>query len=52
VKVFDRTEDDHFIMLACDGIWDCLTNSDTCAKLDRYVKDLGPLEKVDKGKLT
>jgi serine/threonine protein phosphatase PrpC len=21
-----RSKDDKFIMLACDGIWDCLTN--------------------------
>jgi len=26
LKVRQRSKDDNFIMLACDGIWDCLTN--------------------------
>jgi serine/threonine protein phosphatase PrpC len=26
VTVRDRTKEDMFIMVACDGIWDCLTN--------------------------
>lgn len=32
VTVEDRTKDDEFIMNACDGIWDCLTNEE-CVKL-------------------
>ena len=26
VTTRNRTKDDMFIMVACDGIWDCLTN--------------------------
>jgi len=26
IHVFDRKEEDHFFVLACDGIWDCKTN--------------------------
>ena len=26
-----RTKDDKFIILACDGIWDCLNNEEACA---------------------
>ena len=26
ITVRDRTKDDMFIMVACDGIWDCLSN--------------------------
>ena len=30
VTVFERTEDDEFIILACDGIWDVMTNEEIC----------------------
>lgn len=30
VTVFDRTEDDEFIILACDGIWDVISNEELC----------------------
>jgi serine/threonine protein phosphatase PrpC len=26
ITIFDVQEDDEFFILACDGIWDCLTN--------------------------
>lgn len=34
VKRFDRSEDDLFIVNACDGIWDCLSNEECAAKFD------------------
>ena len=30
VRCFERTRDDLFIINACDGIWDCLTNEAAC----------------------
>jgi len=35
VTVRDRDENDLFIVIACDGIWDCLSNSE-CIKLFSY----------------
>ena len=32
VKTVKRSKGDKFIMLACDGIWDCLTNEQCCDK--------------------
>ena len=31
IKVVTRTQDDWFILNACDGIWDCLSNEE-CAR--------------------
>ena len=28
VTITDRTKNDQFIMLACDGIWDCVTSEE------------------------
>ena len=42
----DRTKEDKFIMLACDGIWDCLTNEQCCKKMAYYIKDLGQIHNV------
>jgi len=39
-------------MLACDGIWDCLSNEECCTKLATYIKDLGPMKNLNKKKLT
>lgn len=33
-----RSPKDEFIMLACDGIWDCLTNEECIAKMDGLVQ--------------
>ena len=33
VKVVDRAPDDRFIICACDGIWDCLTNQEAAEKM-------------------
>lgn len=37
-----RSADDDFIIVACDGIWDCLSNEECCKKLDGYVRDMQP----------
>jgi serine/threonine protein phosphatase PrpC len=29
----DRTADDRFILAACDGIWDCLSNQEAADKM-------------------
>ena len=29
----ERTKRDQFIVLACDGIWDCVTNEESCKKM-------------------
>jgi serine/threonine protein phosphatase PrpC len=32
ITIFDVQEDDEFFILACDGIWDCLTNQQAVRK--------------------
>ncbi len=42
VYVEDITSDCDFIVLACDGVWDCMTNQEVCdfvgQRLDKGVK--------------
>ena len=38
VKTFDRHSDDKFIILACDGIWDCLSNEDCIKSLAEKIE--------------
>lgn len=33
-----RTNEDQFIVLACDGIWDCLSNQQTASMLNDLMK--------------
>ena len=33
----NRSGDDRFIMLACDGIWDCLTNEECIKTLEEKI---------------
>jgi serine/threonine protein phosphatase PrpC len=37
IKTIERHEDDDLLVLACDGIWDCLNNEDCVAMLKDYV---------------
>lgn len=40
-KVENLTNDCDFIILACDGIWDCLTNQEICDIVsDRLKKNI------------
>ena len=29
-KIVDRTKDIEFLILACDGIWDCMSSQEAC----------------------
>ena len=40
ILTFDRTNEDLFIINACDGIWDCLSNKEACMKVKEYKKTL------------
>ena len=42
----NRSASDMFIILACDGIWDCLTNEQCIKKLETKIKDLNSLDTV------
>lgn len=44
VFVIDRSADDEFIVDACDGIWDCLSNDEACSLISEKLKKttLGP----------
>jgi len=33
ITVRDRNSKDQFIIVACDGIWDCVSNEVCCEKL-------------------
>lgn len=41
----DRSKDDQFIMLACDGIWDCLSSKDCLNILTHKINEAGNLQK-------
>jgi len=36
VTVTKRKKGDKFIILACDGIWDCVTNDECCQKINTF----------------
>ena len=42
IDIKTRQKDDEFIMVACDGIWDCLSNEECIQKVNKYVTDLKP----------
>ena len=33
ITEFQRTDNDEFIIVACDGIWDCLTSEEAVSKI-------------------
>ena len=39
-----RSPDDKFIVIACDGIWDCLSNEECVNKLSKKIKNIKSLE--------
>lgn len=38
ITVTKRKPGDQFIIQACDGIWDCVTNEEACKKISEYYK--------------
>lgn len=43
--VVDRKSTDKFIGVACDGIWDCLTNEQFCTKIQSLENQLNTNDK-------
>ncbi|KAJ4899681.1 Protein phosphatase 2C 3 [Raphanus sativus] len=41
VTVTDRTEEDEFLILASDGLWDVVTNEAACAMVHMYLNKRG-----------
>ena len=41
VTVTDRTEEDEFMILASDGLWDVVTNEAACATVQMYLNKKG-----------
>ncbi|KAG0240984.1 Protein phosphatase 2C 2 [Actinomortierella wolfii] len=39
-------EEDEFIVLACDGIWDCMTSQEVITKVRKGIADKMPLDKL------
>ena len=39
VKTFKRDKKDEFIVLACDGIWDCVSNEECIKKVGEELKE-------------
>ena len=42
ITEFKRTSKDKYIILACDGIWDCLTNEECVAVMDKKLAKKKP----------
>lgn len=38
IKIFKRTDEDRFLVLACDGVWDVLSNDDACTLVLKMVE--------------
>ena len=46
VKKVARTPADEFIILACDGIWDCLSSEECCEKIRERLADRSSNENI------
>lgn len=46
IFVEDRHIDDQFMVLACDGIWDVMSNDDICDFIDHKMKLVSSLEEI------
>ena len=39
IKIVDFTNDIDFVIIGCDGIWDCLKNQEACDFVSKRLKD-------------
>lgn len=46
IFVFERDQEDEFLVLACDGIWDVMSNDELCQFITSRLKVNGSLEQV------
>jgi protein phosphatase 2C family protein 2/3 len=42
VSVTKRKKGDKYIVMACDGIWDCVTNEECCEKVNKKHSEIHP----------
>ena len=42
MTVTKRKKGDKFIIVACDGIWDCVSNDEACKKVNDYHSKIKP----------
>lgn len=50
VTITKRKKGDKFIILACDGIWDCLSNEECCKKVNDYEAQFKTDTRISKSK--
>lgn len=46
VTIIERDSDDEFLILACDGIWDVMTNDDLCSFICHMLRIESDIEKI------
>ncbi|XP_046372676.1 protein phosphatase 1B-like [Haliotis cracherodii] len=46
IFIEDRSPEDQFLVLACDGIWDVMTNEELCAFVESRMKITDSLEQI------
>ena len=47
VKEVDRSELDDMVVVACDGIWDCVSNDECATKINKSLKKIKDQEGKD-----
>jgi len=46
IQIEERTSGDEFLVLACDGIWDCKTNQEVCTYVRAGIAERRPLTEI------